>query len=196
MDRIKEMTVKEIIEQRRAYRSLDPIEISKDTIHEVCQAAQLAPSCFNNQPWHFVVVVTPERVKGMHDALSQGNKWAYDASLFIAVCARKSDDCVIYDREYYLFDTGLATAFLILRATELGLVAHPIAGYSPKTARKILSIPEEMQVIALIVVGKHAKRIKPVLSEKQREQEVHRPTRKPLSSFIHYDQFKEVKTNE
>ncbi len=125
----------------------------------------------------------------MHKALSSGNEWASDASLYIVVCAKKSDDCVIYDREYYLFDTGLATGFLILQATELGLVAHPIAGYSPKKTRQICSIPEDMQVITLVVVGKHAESIKSILSEKQQQQEPHRPIRKPFTSFIHYDHF-------
>ncbi|HNT33361.1 MAG TPA: nitroreductase, partial [Candidatus Aminicenantes bacterium] len=70
-----------------------------------------------------------------------------------------------------------------LRATELGLVAHPIAGYSPKKAREILGVPEDHQVITLVIVGKHAADISPVLSPKQAEQEKIRPERKPLAEF-------------
>ena len=122
----------------------------------------------------------PEVLKRMHGALSKGNEWARDASMIVVVFGVKEYDCLIKEREYYLFDTGMGTAFLILRATELGLVAHPIAGYKPALVEEILGIPEEVMVITLVIVGKHAKTISPVLSEWQAESEKERPQRKPL----------------
>jgi nitroreductase len=121
----------------------------------------------------------------MHEALSSGNEWAKRASMIIAVCSKKEDDCLIRDREYYLFDTGMATAFLILRATELGLVAHPIAGFSPKKTREILKIPNEMNVITLVIAGKHSDKIYPELSAKQVEAEKERPERKAIQEFVY-----------
>lgn len=44
------MDVKEAIRERRAYRSLDPVEITESLIRDLAESAQLAPSCFNNQP--------------------------------------------------------------------------------------------------------------------------------------------------
>jgi nitroreductase len=98
---------------------------------------------------------------------------------------------VIYDREYYLFDTGIATGFLILQATELGFVAHPIAGYSPKKTRKVLGIPEDMQVIALVIIGKKREELRQELSEKQREAEIERPKRKSIEEVVYYNQYSE-----
>ena len=86
--------------------------------------------------------------------MSKTNAWIQTASLIIAVFSRPEDDCRIRGREYYLFDTGMATAFILLRATELGLVAHPIAGYDEKQVKNILDIPEEMKLITLVVVRK------------------------------------------
>lgn len=184
------MNVLEAIETRRAYRSLAPADITADLIRDLARCAQLAPSCNNNQPWRFVFVHGKENLERFHPALnSPGNDWAKAASLIIAVCSRKEDDCLIKDREYHLFGDGLAAAFLILRATELGLVAHPIAGYSPKKAREILGIPEDHQVITLINVGKRAAEINPVLSPKQIEQESTRPARKPLAEFAFDNRF-------
>jgi len=125
----------------------------------------------------------------MKAVFNKGNAWCHADSMVVAVCAEKDSDCIIHDREYYLFDVGLQTAFLILRATELGLVAHPIAGYSPKAVRAVLGIPDTMQVIALVNVGKHADTISPVLSEKQAYEETHRPERLPpeqVAFFNHY----------
>jgi len=181
------MDVVQALEKRRAYRSLMPVEITDELLKELGEAAQLSASCFNNQPWQYIFVYEPAVLQKMHEALSSGNEWAQAASLIIAVFSKKEDDCVIRDREYFLFDTGMATAFLILRATELGLVAHPIAGFSPRKTRQILNIPDGMQVIALVIVGKHSEKISSVLSEKQIEAERMRPMRKPFKSFIYFN---------
>lgn len=183
------MDVEQVIQTRRAYRSIDPDSLTKEEIKQLETAVQLAPSCFNNQPWRFVFVTDQNKRNEMKKALSKGNEWAYHASLYIAVCARKQDDCVIYDREYYLFDTGIATGFLVLQATELGFVAHPIAGYSPKMTRQILEIPDDMLVIALVVIGKHADNIRKELTEKQRTVENERPERKKIKEIIYYNKF-------
>ncbi|MGQ9678791.1 MAG: nitroreductase family protein [bacterium] len=185
------MTVSDAISLRRAYRSLAPVEITEDLIEDLAHHAQLAPSCFNNQPARFVFVSDRTTLEMLKPAFSKGNEWCYFASMVIAVFAEKEADCVIHDREYYLFDTGLQTAFLILRATELGLVAHPIAGYSPKKVREVLNIPERFKVITLILVGKHADTINPVLSEKQVEWEKTRPERLPLKKIMFINRYSE-----
>jgi len=169
------MDVHQAIQERRAYRSLI--------------SAQLAPSCFNNQPWRFVFVRSPEMLERLQETLSSGNIWAHAASMIIVVFSKKEDDCIIRDRIYYQFDCGLAAGFLILRATELGLVAHPIAGYSPRKTKEILGIPEEYQVITLIIVGKQAEQISPILSDNQRAAEKKRPERKGILEFVSVDRF-------
>ncbi len=185
------MDVIQAIQERRAYRSLDPVEITEDLIKDLAGSAILAPSCFNNQPCRYVFVYDPEVLERMHEALSKGNKWAYAASMIVAVFSKKEDDCMIRDREYHQFDCGLGVGFLVLRATEMGLVAHPIAGYSPKKTKEILGIPEEYQVITLVIVGKHSEEISPVLSDEQVGWEKERPERLPLEKFCFFNHFGE-----
>lgn len=184
------MNVDETIKKRRAYRSLIPVKITKKIIYDLSKCAQLSASCFNNQPWRHIFVYDSKILKKMHEALSSGNDWAKNASMIIVVFCKKEDDCVIRDREYYLFDTGMSTAFIILRATELGLVAHPIAGFSPKKVREILNIPEEMNVITLVIVGKHSDDINPILSKKQKINEKHRPKRIPINEFTYINNYR------
>lgn len=183
------MDVKEAINKRRAYRSLEPIPISEDLIKDLANSASQSASCFNNQPWRFVFVYDEIKLKEMHSALSKGNHWAYNASMIIAVFSNKDLDCIVKEREYYLFDTGMAVAQMILRATELGIVAHPIAGYDENKTKKILNIPEEMRVITLIIVGKHSEEINDLLSEKQAGSESERPARKNLHEFIWFNSY-------
>jgi nitroreductase len=181
--------LQDIVHQRRAYRSLDPVPITDELIEDLAATAALAPSCFNNQPWRYIFVYEPAMLEQVKEALSKGNAWAHAASMIIVVYSTKEDDCVIYDREYFLFDTGLATAFLILRATERDLVAHPIAGYSPSKVKQAVGIPADSLVITLVIVGAHASDISPVLSDKQRQAEVQRPPRKPLEDIMCHNQY-------
>ena len=115
--------------------------------------------------WKYIFVYERDKLQALFTTLSVGNKWVEKASMIIAVFSKPEDDCIIGERQYYLFDTGLATSFLILRATELGLIAHPIAGFNERKAKEKLNIPEEYRLITLVVIGKHSKTINQVLSE-------------------------------
>ena len=183
------MNVNEAIKIRRAYRSLEPIEISDTLIMDLAEKAQIAPSCMNKQPWNYIFVKDKEQLEKLFTTLSTGNKWVKKTSLIIAVFSSPENDCIIGERLYYLFDAGLATAFIILRATELGLVAHPIAGFNEERAKKILKIPVEMRLITLVIIGKHSNEINPVLSKAMKLGEKQRPPRKSLSEFIYLDDY-------
>lgn len=184
------MEVSEAIRRRRAYRSLKPFKVTDELIKDLAFHASLAPSCMNNQPWRFVFVVSNEVLNELFSTLPKGNQWVKNSSLVIAVFTRKDFDCVLEDnREYHLFDTGLACAFLILRATELNLVAHPIAGYDPVRVKEILNIPPDAVLIALIAVGEHSEEISPLLSEKQISAEKIRPDRLPFEKFSFIDKY-------
>ena len=185
------MDVKDAILERRAYRALEKVEITAELMKDLAESARLAPSCFNNQPWRFVFVHDDSVLKELWGALSRSNEWIHRASLIIVVFTKKELDCNIKGREYFLFDTGMASAFIILRATELGLVAHPIAGFKEDMVKEILGIPEEMSVITLINIGKHSKELTPEMTENQREIEKERPGRLSLDKFVYMNRYTE-----
>ena len=187
------MDFKETIEKRRAFRSLDPIEISKELIIDLAEMARIAPSCANKQPWNFIFVYKREILDALFTTLTGGNKWVEKASMIIAVFSKPESDCIIGERQYYLFDTGMAASFLILRATELGLIAHPIAGFREEEAKSKLNIPKEYRLITLVVIGKHSKTVNPVLSEAMKLGEIERPPRKELEQFIYLNNYSEKK---
>jgi nitroreductase len=85
----------------------------------------------------------------------------------------------------------MATAFMILRATELGLVAHPVAGYDEEKVKETLDIPKNMRLITLVNVGKHSATVSPVLSEKQKLGEKQRPERLSFAKFAYTNRYQE-----
>jgi len=183
------MKLMEIIEKRRAYRSLEPVQIDESLVRDLAVAASLAASCFNKQPWRFVFAYDQEILDQLQTTMNKGNEWTRAASMIVAVASRSELDCVVKEREYFLFDTGMATAFLILRATELGLVAHPIAGFDEDKAKKILGIPVAMRLITLVNIGKHLLPANSLLNESQREIEKSRPERLPLTEIMRMNHF-------
>jgi len=184
------MELNEAIKARRAYRAFDRVEISDDDILDMVRAASLSASCFNNQPWKFIFARSDEALKKIHAALNKGNEWAFKSSVICAVLAKKDFDCVIKDRLYYLFDTGMACQNLILTAVSKGLAAHPIAGFSPEGVRQALDIPEEFEVVTLINIGKKGGDVS-MLSDWQKEQEEQRPKRLDLENIYSTDRYSE-----
>ncbi len=185
------MNVKEALETRRAYRAFEPVEITGETIKELAAAAQLMPSCFNNQPWKFVFVRSKEALAKVHASLSAHNDWVRKASLIVAAFARKENDCVVKEREYYLFDLGQAVAAIQLRATELGLVAHPIAGFDNEKVRLALGIPEGNMVITIINVGKKSANLEGLTPPQAAQETGPRPARLALENIYSVDAYDE-----
>ncbi len=183
------MEVAEAIRARRAKRALSDRPIEDEKVAALVEAVRLAPSCFNNQPWRIVVCKGAEALASVKATLSKGNVWATRAPVIMIVAAKPPDDCQLSDkRDYFLFSTGLGIGQLVLRATELGLVAHPIAGYDPLKAKAAFGIPDEFVIITLVIVG-YGGGDDALLSAKQRESEAVRPERKPVGENFFLDKW-------
>jgi nitroreductase len=177
------------IENRRARRAMTDQAIDRETLETLLRAAHLAPSCANNQPWRFVVVNEEPALSQLKEHLSGGNYWAKASPSIVAVASRSNLDCQIPDgREYYLFGCGLASMNLLLQATELGLIAHPIAGFKSRPIKELLQIPADFTLITLIILGHPADGLGS-LSEKHRIEETASRDRVPLPSVVSWNRF-------
>jgi nitroreductase len=184
-----EMEVAEAIRARRAKRVLTERMIEDDKIESLVEAARLSASCFNNQPWRMVFCRGKESLEAAKSALAKGNVWATRADTIIVVVAKETDDCQLSDRRnYYLFDCGLAVGQLLLRAADLGFIAHPIAGYDPVKVRELLGIPDDYVVITFIICA-YEGTDDSLLSDKQKGWERERPERKPVTENFFLDRW-------
>ncbi|MBN1391077.1 MAG: nitroreductase family protein [Candidatus Thermoplasmatota archaeon] len=182
------MELDQVIEKRRSRRAYDPVEITDDMVKKLLQAAGLAPSCSNNQPWRFVLVRDPQQLDRLFGTLSGGNYWMKKASMVVAVFTEKGTDCDVQGVQYEMFDTGMATALLLLKATEMGLLTHPVAGFNKEKAKDVLGLGELFILITLIGVGKGSEDTSG-LSEKHREQEVSARVRRPHEEISFMDRY-------
>lgn len=145
--------VKEI-DARRSSRALLEDTIDDEIVQRLITAAIYAPSCSNNQPWRFMVVTGEVALKKLHSSLTDGNYWAKKAPLIFVVATKATFDAKLSDnREYALYDCGLAAENLLLQATKEGLYAHPMAGFDPLIIKEAFDIPKDYIVINLIAVA-------------------------------------------
>lgn len=181
------------IKTRRAYRAISERPIERGVLQTLAQAAHWAPSCANHQPWRLIVVDEPPMLRAVRDALSGGNYWAKRSPAIVVVASQEDLDCRVPDgRDYFLFGCGLAAMNLILQATELGLIAHPIAGYKSGPVREALGIPEDHTVITLIILG-YPDETLDALSEKHRAEETSSRVRRPLDDVVFWNKWPEPK---
>ena len=177
------------IERRRAKRAYSEKPIPEDMIGRIMTAATFAPSCFNNQSWRFLVISDAPALTLIHEALTDANYWVKKSPLIVVIATKPDLDCQLSDqRDYALFDCGLAVENLMLQAFNEGLYAHALAGFDPLTVKKNFSIPEEFIVISLVAVGfpgddSH-------LNEKHLEMENSPRSRKPSEEVICYNSWK------
>lgn len=144
----------ELLEKRKISRAIKTTSLSSDIIEKLMSAAQLSASCFNKQPWRFLFLTDEAKLEKAREALTDGNRWAKTAPLLIVGFSNEDLDCRLSDgRDYYLFDLGMATQLVILQATELNLVARPMAGFSPDIIREEFNIPFKYDIYVIIAVG-------------------------------------------
>lgn len=144
----------EAIQQRRSGRAFATRPVPIQTLNQLLEAARWAQSCFNLQPWRFVVCAEPKALEKLQGALASGNRWAKKAPVLIAIVSSEALDKVAEDgRKYYLFDTGLAAQNMVLQAVSVGLMCHMMAGFDHDKAKAALGVPDGFEVICLMALG-------------------------------------------
>ena len=140
------MDVFEAIKKRKSVRSFEDKPVSKETLTKLLDAARVAPSAKNAQPWHFIVITDKKK----REELSKGMfaKWLHNAPVVIAACGDEKASS-----KWFLVDTALALENMVLAATGEGLGTCVVGSFDESDVKKILGIPESLRVVALLAVG-------------------------------------------
>jgi len=168
-----------LYERRRSVREFLGIPVEKDKMDRLFKALNRAQSAANRQPWHFIVVEKKERAELDGVFTKEGFK---GAPVVIVACAepeaawvRKPDGV-----NYAWVDVTIAVTEMIGAATAEGLGTCWIAAIDPARVKRILGIPERIEVVGIIAVGYPAKEL--AWEEKPR---------KPLEEILHYGRWRE-----
>ncbi|MEN8254998.1 MAG: nitroreductase family protein [Verrucomicrobiota bacterium] len=156
----------ELVRHRTSCRSYEPRPVPREHLELMLEAARLAPSACNKQPWRLAVVEDEAvRIQLVDKAFLAGipMKWATDAGAIIALGMEKSAIThkvapKISGVDYPLLDLGIAGEHLVLQAEELGLGTCWIGWIRPKAVRRIVGWPRGIEPAALITIGWPASR--------------------------------------
>lgn len=146
-------------------------DISPEALQGVFEAARWAPSCFNEQPWRFLVFGRQDEGRAAVEAsLDEGNKWACQASHLLVGTAYQQFKLNQNPNRYHGYDTGAAVISMILQAQSEGMVAHQMGGFNQQALHESLLIPEDVSIMAVVALG-HEDKEKSGLNEAQLEKE-------------------------
>jgi nitroreductase len=146
------MEFAELIQKRYSVRAYKPDPVEDEVLHQVLEAARLAPTAANRQPFRLYVVPTAGRKAELRRIY--GREWFSQAPLVIAACAVPGEGWVSSDGKPYVdVDVTIAMDHLILAATELGLGTCWIAAFDPTAAREVLNLPDDEEPVVLTPLG-------------------------------------------
>jgi len=154
----------ELVWSRRSVRRYLQVPVEREKILACLEAARLAPSAENVQPWRFLVVDDPGVKARLAEEAFSGiysfSKFAARAPVLIVILARPD---ILANRigkqiqkiSFYLIDVGIAGAHLALQAEEIGLGSCWIGWFNARRTRKLFRIPRQFRVVSLMALGYH-----------------------------------------
>ena len=157
-----EQTIKELIEKRKSVRKYRNEKVPREIIERCLEAARLAPSACNSQPWSFIVADTePMRTKVAQAAFSgvyAMNKFAMPAPVLIAVLTERSKFMAALAGtfrgvQYNLVDIGIACAFISLAAEAEGIGLCLLGWFDEQAVKNVLGLPKNAKIDIMISMG-------------------------------------------
>ena len=165
----------------RAYADRD---VKLEDLQTLLEGARWAASCFNEQPWRFIIARksdTDAYHKLLDVLVPKNQQWAQAAPVLLLTVAKKTFTRNGLPNYHALHDAGLALGNLMTQATAMGLYAHAMGGYDHEKARSYFAIPEDYDTGAVVAIGYLGDADH--LSEEQRKSEQSPRTRKPLDEL-------------
>lgn len=157
----------QLVRARRSVRRYLDIPVEREKVIACLEAARLAPSAENVQPWRFLVIDRPE-IRGQFAAAAfsgiyRMSRFAGRAPVLVLILARLD---ILANRlgkhlqkvSYYLIDVGIAGAQFSLQAEELGLGTCWVGWFNARRARKFFRIPRRYKIVSLMALGYYEKR--------------------------------------
>jgi len=173
----------QFLKDRRSIRKFIDKPIDKEVENELLEAVKWSPSWANTQCWEIIVVRDDEKRRKIQEAFFGKNpaiKAVVSAPLLFAFCAKKgvsgfyNNEAPTILGDWFMYDLGIATQSFCLCAYSKGLGSVITGLFDHEKVKKVLNIPDDVQVVSLIPVGYPDQRPKP-------------PKRKDQASFVHDD---------
>ncbi|MBO7237802.1 MAG: nitroreductase family protein [Elusimicrobiaceae bacterium] len=156
------MELEKVIRTRRSVRKFANKPVEREKINACLEAARLAPSACNSQPWHYIVVDDPQVKEKFCEQAFSGvynmSKWVASAPVIVAVVSDRGNFTsrignFFRRTEFYLVDQGISGEHFVLRAHDLGLGTCWIGWFNSDKAEQFFKLPKGKKIEHLFAVG-------------------------------------------
>ena len=156
------MELEQVISTRHSVRKYQDKPVEREKINACLEAARLAPSACNSQPWEFIVIDDPkvkaDFAKEAFSGVYQMSAWVAKAPVIVAAVSDKGSFVsrmggFLRRTEFYLIDHGIACEHFVLRAWDLGLGTCWIGWLNSDKAGKFFHLPGNKKIEHLLAVG-------------------------------------------
>jgi len=187
--RRSELDIHPVLNGRFSNRAFSDREVSEAELELVLEAARWAPSSMNEQPWRFLVTRRGgEGHATLLAALNPSNQvWVDKAPVLILAMVHRTLSRNGHENFHARHDLGLATAQFTAQATALGLGVHILGGFNSGAVREGFNIPEELDIVSVLVLGFPG--VPEQLPDNLKERELRRSQRRPLVELVKYGAF-------
>ena len=156
------MALLDLIKHRKSVRNFLDKPVEREKIMLCLEAARLAPSTSNSQPWRFIVVDDKQLKDKLYDAAFGGlyfiNSFCKTAPVIVVIISEKSKFLtriggMFRGVKYYLIDIGITGEHFVLQAEELGLGTCWIGWFNERGVKSVLNIPQQKKIDVMIALG-------------------------------------------
>lgn len=179
-------TFSELAAKRQSCRKFSPDRtIEREKLKSIMKTAIMAPSAGNSQPWRYITVDEPQRVKqlGMCVADSGDNEFCLDASAFVVVLEEHKAFGAnlgesLRNKKFMGVDIGLSVAHIIFAAEDMGIASCVVGSFNERKIKMLLGIPKVRRLKLIVALGYDAE------SNQQREKK-----RRLFEETVTYNKF-------
>ena len=147
------MHVHEAMKKRKSVRSYLDRPVEKEKIDKILEAAQIAPSAKNLQEWRILVVTDKDVRKRLAIESARNQMFVAEAPVVFVCCAETDKANMTCGHSRFTVDCAIAVDHMTLAAVEEGLGTCWIGAFTQEPVRKILDIPKDIEVFALLPTG-------------------------------------------
>jgi nitroreductase len=172
---VSALPVLDVIKARGSIRNYRDKPIPKPVLLDILEAARMAQSAANRQPWEFIMVTDPIIRKKLVQAA--GNQSFVGEAAAVIVCLAKPEESThVGPFEGFLIDLAIAIENMALTAWDLGVGSCWIGAYNEGKVKEMLDVPRSLRVVSLLTLGYPDERAGPKY-------------RKDLDEIVHYQSY-------
>lgn len=159
LELVIELSVLDVIRERGSVRRYEDRPIPNDELLKILEAAALAQSAANRQPWQFIVVTDPAMKERLVEA-ARNQSFVSEAAAVIVCLAKPGESAKVGPFDSFLVDLAIAVENMALTAWDLGIGSCWIGAFSEEKVKRLLGIPEDLRVVSLLTLGYPAEKPK------------------------------------